>query len=140
MLAQQPPHPPHPAQPRAAQPRQPRQPRQPPHPRASCTRPALSCSLSNRWNVARPTSAISSSPRTKRCEAGLSTCGVLVAGKDDADALPASESPSPAAPIAAAAATLLALLRRVAFFVRAILVSFACCRVKIEVRACPYHL
>jgi hypothetical protein len=68
--AQQPPHPPQPPQPRQA--RQARQPPQPPQPRQLRTTTAASCtllpmlSLSKRWKVARLTSAISSSPRTKR--------------------------------------------------------------------------
>jgi hypothetical protein len=72
----QPPQPPQP-QPPQPQPLQPQpRPRHPPplpqpwHPpqplRASCVKPPLPFSLSNRWNVARLTSAISSSPRTKR--------------------------------------------------------------------------
>src|SRR4029077_3944171 len=74
-------------------------PPQPPHPpRASCM--ALpTFSLSKRWNVARLTSCISSSPRTKRCLGEVSSdCGIQAAGIVDADALLDSERPSPAAP------------------------------------------
>jgi hypothetical protein len=68
----------------------------------------VSLSLSNRWNVARLTSAISSSPRTKRCSDKLllSDCGSVAAGIVDADALPASERPNPAAPSAVTATAL----------------------------------
>src|SRR5579871_6532571 len=52
-------------QPRKPPPPQPRQPPQPP-PRAICVKPAVPVSLSKRWNVARLTSAISSSPRMMR--------------------------------------------------------------------------
>jgi len=60
--AQQPPQPPH-LQPRQAQPRQPRQ---PPQPRQATFCKSPTSSRSKRWKVARLTSAISSSPRTKR--------------------------------------------------------------------------
>src|SRR6516165_5680435 len=73
------PQPRHPTpMPMAPHPRKPPQPRKPPHPpppqpwhppqpqpRATCVKPAVPLSLSKRWNVARLTSAISSSPRTK---------------------------------------------------------------------------
>jgi len=93
-LAQQPPHPP---QPQPRQTRQPRQP-QPRHPRqATCCR-SPTVSRSNRWKVARLTSAISSSPSTKRWLAGmLWDCGISAVGVADA-ALPVTERPSPAAP------------------------------------------
>jgi hypothetical protein len=83
------------------------------------------CSLSNRWNVARLTSAISSSFRTRRCSDQLSSdCGTSAAGSVDADALPASESPSPTAPSAVAAAALVVLCSLPACFLRAMVVSF----------------
>ena len=57
----------------------------------------MPCSLSNKWNVARLTSAISSSFRTKRCsDQLLSACGISAVGCVAADALPTSESPIPA--------------------------------------------
>jgi hypothetical protein len=67
-------------------------------------------SLSKRWNVARLTSCISSSPRTKRF--AVSAVGIVVP-----DALPNSERPSPAAPNTVTAATLV-----VRFFLEARLI------------------
>jgi hypothetical protein len=120
---QQPPHPPH-LQPRQAQPRQARQPPQR-QPQATCCKPAVPCSLSNRWNVARLMSAISSSFRTRRCSDQLSSdCGTSAAGSVDADALPTSESPSPTAPSAVAAAALVVLCSLPACFLRAMVISF----------------
>src|SRR5262249_20727213 len=107
--AQQPP-PPQPPQPQPRQPRQPpqpRQPRQPPQrqPQAICCAPAVPCSLSNRWNVARLTSAISSSPRsTDSVGEKFSFCGVSAFGRADAEAPPAREKVKPAAPNAGIAA------------------------------------
>ena len=62
----QPRHPPPPPQPRHPPP--PPQPRHPPQPqpRAICVKRPVPFSLSKRWKVARLTSTISSSPRTKR--------------------------------------------------------------------------
>jgi hypothetical protein len=117
----QPPQPPH-LQPRTPQPRQP--PQRPTQ--ATCAKPAVPCSRSNRWNVARLTSAISSSPRTKRCpDPGrlLSDCGTSAAGSVDANALPASESPNPAAPSVAAAAALVVPRPLGACFIRAMVGS-----------------
>src|SRR5262245_8874192 len=75
--------------------------------------------------MARLTSAISSSLRTKRCsDQLLSDCGISAAGSVDADALPTNESPIPTAPIAVAAAALVVLYSLAAFFIRAIVVSF----------------
>src|SRR6202012_4538846 len=69
-------HPPTPPQPNPRQP-QPRQP-QPPQrqPQAICWNPVPPFSLSNRWKVARLTSAISSSPSSTDCVGEkLSFCG-----------------------------------------------------------------
>lgn len=101
----QPPQPPQP-QPRQPQPRQP-QPRQPPQrqPQAICWKPVPPFSLSNRWKVARLTSAISSSPSSTDCVGEkLSFCGVSAFGRADAEAPPASEKVNPAAPNAGTAA------------------------------------
>jgi hypothetical protein len=77
------------------------------------------CSLSSRWNVARLTSVISSSLRTKRCsDQLLSDCWISAVGSVDADALPTSESPS-----AVAAAALVVLFSLAACFIRAMVVS-----------------
>jgi hypothetical protein len=119
--------PPQPLQPPHRQPRQP-QPRKPAQrpTQATCWSPATPFSLSNRWNVARLTSAISSSPRTKRCpDPGtlLSDCGTSAAGSVDANALPASESPNPAAPSVVAAAALVVLLPLAACLIRAMVGS-----------------
>jgi hypothetical protein len=138
---QQPPQPP---QPPHRQPRQP-QPRHPPQrpTQATCAKPAVPCSRSNRWNVARLTSAISSSPRTKRCpDPGrlLSDCGTSAAGSVDANAFPASESPNPAAPSVAAAAALVVPRPLGACFIRAMVGSLDAFRFKLAVRARPYRL
>jgi len=88
---------------------------------------ALIFSLSNRWNVARLTSAISSSSRTERCwDQLLSVCGKSAEGIVDADALPASENPSPAAPSAVTAAALFVWLPFAACCVRRMVASFRC--------------
>src|SRR6516165_7265323 len=87
-------------QPPQRQPRQPRQP-QPPHrqPHAICCSALPLLSLSNRWNVARLTSAISSSPSvTAWVGAKLSFCGTSAVGVADAEALPTSPKVKPAAP------------------------------------------
>ena len=79
----------------------------------------MPCSLSNRWNVARLTSVISSSLSTKRCsDQLLSDCGISAAGSVDADALPTSDSPS-----AVAAAALVVLFSLAACFIRAMVLS-----------------
>jgi hypothetical protein len=54
----------------------------------------------------------------------LSDCGTSAAGRVDADAPPASESPSPAAPSAVAAATLVVPFALAACFLRAMVASF----------------
>jgi hypothetical protein len=97
--------PPQPPQPQRRQP-QPRQP-QPPQrqPQAICWKPVLPFSLSNRWKVARLTSAISSSPSSTDCVGEkLNFCGVSALGIADAEAPPASEKVNPAAPNAGTAA------------------------------------
>ena len=125
---QQPPQPAQPAQPQPLQPqpRQPAQPRQPPQrqPQAICCTPLLPFSLSKRWKVARLTSAISSSPSTKRWSGILfRDCGTSAVGNVDADAPPASERPSPAAPSAGTAAALVTRVRFEACFTRGIVAS-----------------
>jgi hypothetical protein len=124
-------HDPQPAQPpqrqaRQPHPLQPLQPRQPPQrqPQAICCTPVLPAfSLSKRWNVARLTSAISSSPRVNAW-AGSNPrfCGASKAGTADADALPASEKVNPAAPSAGMAA-FVTLFRFEACFTRDIVAS-----------------
>jgi hypothetical protein len=80
-------------------------------------------SLSKRWNVAKLTSAISSSPSVIACEGEkFNFCGVSVAGTADAEALPASEKVNPAAPRAGTAA-FATLLRFEACFTRDIVAS-----------------
>lgn len=100
-------------------------------------------SLSNRWNVARLTSAISSSPRTKRCPPPgklLLDCGISAAGSVDAKALPISENPSPAAPSVAAAAALVVPFPFAACFIRAIVISFATFWIQVDVTGVPVPL
>ena len=70
--------PPQPASATGSQARQPLQPRQPPQPRQATWTPAPAFSLSNRWNVARLTSAISSSPSVKAASVHSSASGVDV--------------------------------------------------------------
>src|SRR5437868_15081967 len=109
---QQAPQPAQPPQPQPRQPRQPPQPRQPrqppqPQPLANCTPPRTSpvFSLSNRWNVAKLTSAISSSPSVSAWFGTRFVVGCTsAAGTADADAPPASEKVNPAAPNAGMAA------------------------------------
>jgi hypothetical protein len=75
-------------------------------------------SLSKRWNVAKLTSAISSSPSVTACDGEkFNFCGVSTAGTADAAALPASEKVNPAAPNAGTAA-LATLFRFEACFTR----------------------
>lgn len=136
--------PPHALQPPQRQPRQP-QPRQPPQrpTQAVCCKPAVPLSLSNRWNVARLTSPISSSPRTNWCPVPgklLSDCGTSAAGSVEAKALPISENPSPAAPSVAAAAALVAPFPLAACFLRAMDASLGTFRFQVDVRVCPYRL
>lgn len=101
----QPQAPPQPRQARQPAQRQPRQPRQPPQPRhATCT-PLPTFSLSKTWNVARLTSAISSSPSmSAKFGARLVVCCTSAIGTADADAPPVSEKVKPAAPSAGKAA------------------------------------
>jgi hypothetical protein len=129
-VAQQPPTaqpqpPPHrQPQPPQRQPAQPRQP-QPPHrqPHAICCNALPLFSLSNRWNVARLTSAISSSPSvTAWVGAKLSFCGTSAVGMADAEALPTSPKVKPAAPNAGTAA-LVTRFRFGACFTRGIVAS-----------------
>jgi hypothetical protein len=73
-------------------------------------------SLSNRWNVAKLTSAISSSLRVNVCGGvKLSFSGTSTAGGVDADALPASPKVRPAAPKAGTAALVTRFLFEVCF-------------------------
>jgi hypothetical protein len=82
--------------------------------------PALS--LSKRWNVAKLTSAISSSPSVKACGGvTVNFCGASTAGTAVAEAVPASEKVNPAAPKAGTAA-LATLFRFEACFTRDIVV------------------
>jgi hypothetical protein len=75
-------------------------------------------SLSKRWNVAKLTSAISSSPSVNACDGvTFKFCGVSTAGTAVAEALPASEKVNPAAPKAGIAA-LATLFRFEACFTR----------------------
>jgi len=118
-----PPQPPHR---QALQPLQPLQPRQPPHrqPQASwvALRAAPAFSLSKRWNVAKLTSAISSSPSVMAwLGEKLLVCWMSV-GTADADAPPASEKLNPAAPSAGRAA-LVTRFRFEACFTRGIVAS-----------------
>ncbi len=122
--AQQPPQPAH-RQPRQAQPRQPRHPR---HPRqATCCKSPFcrspTFSLSKRWKVARLTSAISSSPRTKRWLGGVFwDCGISAVGVADA-VLPTNDRPRPAAPSVVTAARLVLPARFAARFLSMVAVS-----------------
>jgi outer membrane biosynthesis protein TonB len=89
------------------QPRHPQPPQRPqrPHPQAAICRygPAL-VSLSKRLNVARLTSAISSSPSvTDWLGTKPSFCGASVVGTADAEAAPAKPKVKPAAPSAGTA-------------------------------------
>jgi len=80
-------------------------------------------SLSKRWNVAKLTSAISSSPSVTACDGEkFNFCGASMAGTADAEALPASEKVNPAAPKAGTAA-LATLFRFEACFTRDIVAS-----------------
>jgi hypothetical protein len=80
-------------------------------------------SLSKRWNVAKLTSAISSSPSVTACDGEkFNFCGASTAGTADAEALPASENVNPAAPRAGIAA-FATLLRFEACFTRDIVAS-----------------
>jgi hypothetical protein len=80
-------------------------------------------SLSKRWNVAKLTSPISSSPSVIACDGEkFNFCGVSAAGTADAAALPASEKVKPAAPRAGIAA-FATLFRFEACFTRDIVAS-----------------
>src|SRR6516225_4345318 len=102
------PQPPQPPQPPQRQPQPPqRQARQPPQrqPHAICWIALPLFSLSKRWNVARLTSAISSSSRVTACVGPrLSFCGASAVGVVDAEAPPTSPKVKPAAPKAGIAA------------------------------------
>jgi hypothetical protein len=79
--------------------------------------------LSNKWKVAKLTSAISSSPSVIACDGEkFSFCGTSAAGTADAEALPASEKVKPAAPRAGIVA-LATLFRFEACFTRDIVAS-----------------
>jgi hypothetical protein len=94
----QPRQPPHPRKP---PPPHPRQPPHPPHPRASSTPLRRFSSSSKSRKVARLTSAISSSPSVIIMPgAKFRPCWTSPVGTADADAPPASEKVSPAAPSA----------------------------------------
>jgi hypothetical protein len=138
--AQQEPQPPQPQatpqrQARQARQPQPLQPLQPPQrqPQAICCTPLLPLSLSKRWKVARLTSAISSSLSTKRwLDIVFRDCGTSAVGNVDADAPPARERPSPAAPSAGTAAAFVTRFRFEACFTRGIVASsmthLKCCQ------------
>jgi hypothetical protein len=80
-------------------------------------------SLSNRWNVAKLTSAISSSPSVTACDGErFNFCGASAAGTADAEAPPASEKVRPAAPKAGIVA-FATLFRFDACFTRDIIAS-----------------
>jgi len=132
---QPPPQPAQPAQPphrQARHARQPLQPRHPPQPRqASCT-PLPAVSLSKRWNVARLTSAISSSPSVMACVgAKFGVCPTSAVGTAAADAPPTSEKVNPAAPNAGAAA-LVTRFRFEACFTRDIVASSIASKICVE--------
>jgi hypothetical protein len=95
---------PHPQPPPQRQPRHPQPPQRPqrPQPQAAiCTRGPTMVSLSKRLNVARLTSAISSSPSvTDWLGTKPSFCGASVVGTADAEAPPARPKVKPAAPSA----------------------------------------